>query len=64
MTARGGKREGAGRPAGAKSRATKKHKKTLTDIAREHTGDALKVLVDIAKDEDMPPAARVSRRSA
>ncbi|WP_105436402.1 hypothetical protein [Neorhizobium tomejilense] len=46
---RGGKRNGAGRPQGASSRATKQHKSTLSDLARAHTAVALKTLVDIAK---------------
>lgn len=46
---RGGRREGAGRPQGARSRATKAHKATLSDLAREHTDTALRALVDIAK---------------
>ncbi len=47
--ARGGARPGAGRPAGARSRATAAHKATLSDLARAHTSTALGVLVDIAK---------------
>lgn len=46
---RGGKREGAGRPTGARSRATEAHKASLSELARRHTGDALKALVDIAR---------------
>ncbi|ENN86057.1 hypothetical protein RHSP_31908 [Rhizobium freirei PRF 81] len=46
---RGGKRQGAGRPQGARSRATREHKATLSDLARVHTSVALQALVDIAK---------------
>lgn len=53
--ARGGKREGAGRPKGAVNSTTA----TLRDLAREHTSDALATLVEIAKHSDSD-AARVS----
>lgn len=53
--ARGGKRAGAGRPKGAVNRSTS----TLRDLAREHTEDALAVLVKIAKAGESE-AARVS----
>lgn len=46
---RGGRREGAGRPQGAQSRATKVHKASLSELAREHTSTALSALVDIAQ---------------
>lgn len=46
---RGGRRAGAGRPTGARNRATKKAKATLSDLAKAHTATALKVLVDVAK---------------
>lgn len=45
---RGGRRTGAGRPSGARSRATKQAKATLSDLARKHTSVALRVLVDVA----------------
>lgn len=45
---RGGRRPGAGRPAGARSRATKQAKATLSELARAHTSVALKALVDVA----------------
>lgn len=60
---RGGKREGAGRPQGAASRATKVHKATLSDLAREHTSVALKALVDIAKKGESE-SARVAAANA
>lgn len=60
---RGGKRDGAGRPQGAASRATKAHKATLSDLAREHTSVALKALVDIAKKGESE-SARVAAANA
>lgn len=46
--ARGGKRDGAGRPAGTPNKATVEQKATITDLAREHTVLALQALVDVA----------------
>ena len=65
---RGGKRPGAGRPKGVKSTVkvrgpVDKHV-ALSELAREHTADALKTLVDICKDKETPAAARVSAASA
>ncbi|OCJ12480.1 hypothetical protein A6U86_05515 [Rhizobium sp. AC27/96] len=60
---RGGRRQGAGRPQGARSRATKTHKATLSDLAREHTSVALTALVDIAKGGESE-SARVSAANA
>lgn len=37
-----------------------KNGKTLTDLAREHTEEAVKTLVKIMKDEAQPAAARVA----
>lgn len=53
---RGGKRQGAGRPQGARSRATREHKATLSDLARKHTSTALQALVDIAKKSESDSA--------
>lgn len=53
--ARGGKREGAGRPKGAVNELTK----TLREKAREHADDMLAALVSIAKTGESD-AARVS----
>lgn len=53
--ARGGNRAGSGRPKGAVNESTK----TLRELARVHAGDALKVLVHIAKAGESE-AARVS----
>ncbi|MDT1061185.1 hypothetical protein RM190_04890 [Paracoccus sp. CPCC 101403] len=61
MTAKhGGKRAGAGRPAGAKARATIEHKRTLSEMAQEHTEDAIRTLAEIMKDDAAPPNARVA----
>lgn len=53
--ARGGNRTGAGRPKGAVNQTTK----TIREKAREHTDDALAVLIGIAKNGESE-AARVS----
>ena len=45
MTKRGGARAGAGRPAGS----TNKEKREIAELAKVHTADALRVLVEIAK---------------
>lgn len=58
--ARGGKRSGAGRPPAAANKLTRSQKRTLTDIARTHTNDAVRTLVEIMKDKKAPHAARVS----
>lgn len=53
--ARGGKREGAGRPAGAVNKSTD----SLKTLAREYTEEALEALVGILRDGESE-AARVS----
>lgn len=61
MTAKhGGKRSGAGRPAGAKSRATVENKRTLSEMAQEHSEDAIRTLASIMNDQEAPPNARVA----
>lgn len=57
--ARGGKREGAGRKAGAVTQA----KKDLAEMAKEHAEKALGVLVQIAQRGESE-AARVSAANA
>jgi len=52
---RGGARPGAGR----KPAAATPHKIALRDKAQEYGSIALAALVQIAKDKDAPPAARV-----
>lgn len=63
MAKRGGKREGAGRPKGAVSRATAEHKATLEELARTHTETALNALVSVASKGESEQA-RVSAASA
>lgn len=57
--AHGGKREGAGRKAGAVTQA----KKDLAEMAKEHAEKALRVLVQIAQGGESE-AARVSAANA
>lgn len=57
--ARGGKREGAGRPAGTRSAATKDQIASLSEMAKMHAPEALKALVQIATKGESE-AARVS----
>ena len=49
MTARGGARQGAGRPAGSQNRATVDMKARLSMLAREYTYTAFQALVDVAE---------------
>lgn len=56
---RGGKREGAGRPKGSRSAATKQQQARISDLARQYAEDALDALVEIAT-EGESEAARVS----
>lgn len=58
--AHGGKREGAGRPAGAKSKVGQ----DLREAAQAFTDDALSVLAEIMRDDEQPAASRVSAASA
>lgn len=58
--ARGGKREGAGRPTGASTKVGQ----DLREAAQAFTDDALNVLASIMKDEEQPAASRVSAASA
>lgn len=44
----GGRREGAGRKPGSSNRATKEQKRTLSEMAREHTETAIATLADVA----------------
>lgn len=58
--AKGGARKGAGRPPGARNRATNLHKNSIEDLARQHTDTAINALNEIAGNGQLPPAARVS----
>lgn len=63
MAQRGGKRPGAGRPKGAKDKATRDQGGTLAELARSHTKTALETLVKVAKTGESE-AARVSAATA
>ena len=60
---RGGRRRGAGRPNGARNKATLAREagaKSLTELAREKTENALEVLESIMNDENASASVRVS----
>lgn len=61
--ARGGKREGAGRPMGGRSAATRDQIAGISDLAKMHSADALNALVAIATGGESE-AARVSAANA
>ena len=61
---RGGRRAGAGRPAGSPNRATRAAKATLTDLAQSHSDAALETLVEIMGDTDATAAARIAAANA
>ena len=50
MGQHGGKRPGAGRKPGSRNRATIEQRATLSDLAQAHTTDALRALVEVARD--------------
>lgn len=53
---RGGSRPGAGRPKGAKSRATIEAKATLSDLAKAYTADALRTLSEVMQNSESDSA--------
>lgn len=55
---RGGKRAGAGRPKGAKNKATLERKATVAELADAYTGEAIDTLAEIMRDTKAPAAAR------
>ncbi len=59
----GGKREGAGRPAGSKNRSTPDQNERITELAKSHCELALQVLVDVAL-KGKTDSARVSAANA
>ena len=64
---RGGRRRGAGRPPGARNKATLAREagaKSLTELAREKTERALDVLESIMNDETAPASVRVTAAKA
>jgi hypothetical protein len=60
MPSQGGKREGAGRPKGAVSKATA----DIKAAASEYSEAALGVLITVAKNTKAPAAARVAAANA
>lgn len=61
---RGGSRPGAGRPKGAKSRATVEAKATLSDLAKAYAPAALETLSTIMRSADASDSARVAAANA
>jgi hypothetical protein len=59
----GGARPGAGRPKGSKDKATIEQRGTLAELARQHTDDALRTLVDVCLNGDSA-SARVTAATA
>ncbi len=57
--ARGGMREGAGRPKGSRSAATRQVQERISDLAKQHSDTAVKALASIAEN-GVSEAARVS----
>ena len=59
----GGKREGAGRPAGSKNRSTPHQNERISELAKSHSEVAIGVLVEVAM-KGKTDAARVSAANA
>ena len=57
--ARGGFREGAGRPAGSTNKSSAEQSQRLSELAKTYTEEALQTLVDVARN-GRTDAARVS----
>ena len=53
---KGGKREGAGRPAGKVSAATL----AIRELAKQHSEEAMNALVDLMADKETPAASRIA----
>lgn len=49
---------------GGRAKVTLPDGRSLADVAREHTMDAVSTLVEVMTDADAPPPARVSAASA
>lgn len=58
--ARGGKREGAGRPRGQRNAATKDQIASISELAKQHSDQAMAALVEIATNSQASEGARVS----
>ena len=63
MASHGGMREGSGRPAGAVNKATSELKFNLSELARQHSNDALDTLVDVMK-SGQSDTARIAAATA
>jgi hypothetical protein len=61
--ARGGYREGAGRPSGSSNKSSPEQSQRLSELAKAYTEDALQTLVDVARN-GRTDAARVSAANA
>lgn len=64
MAQRGGKRPGAGRPIGAKEKATADERKTLSDLAKELAPEALQALARVMRDPTQSGSAVVAAANA
>ena len=63
MVSHGGMREGSGRPTGAVNKATSELKLNLSELARQHTNDALDTLVEVMK-SGQSDSARIAAATA
>jgi len=61
--ARGGFREGAGRPSGSANKSSPEQSQRLSELAKTYTEEALETLVDVARN-GRTDAARVSAANA
>lgn len=61
--ARGGFREGAGRPSGSTNKSSPAQSKCLSELAKTYTNEALETLVEVARN-GRTDAARVSAANA
>ena len=61
--ARGGYREGAGRPSGSTNKSSPEQSQRLSELAKIYTEEALETLVDVARN-GRTDAARVSAANA
>ena len=61
--ARGGYREGAGRPSGSTNKSSAEQSQRLSELAKTYTDEALDTLVDVARN-GRTDAARVSAANA
>lgn len=64
MAGHGGRRAGAGRPAGSPNRATKEAGARLSELAQARAEDALAVLAEVMQDETQTGSARIAAATA